>query len=176
MDITKYLKNKDIQVSAEDFDLEKLEKDIRKGYVSSDEVEKARQDALKESTATYTELEDKYNKLEKSYNDIEARNTELTNLNKVANLKTEMVSQGFKKEDLDEVIKLRNSIYQDEEDDSKAISQIKERYGATFFPKIEAVEEKKIEIPEESKFAQPVKKAVDLDVGRKTNIRDIVIK
>lgn len=176
MDITKYLKNKDIQVSADDFDLEKLEKDIRKGYVSSDEVEKARQEALKESTATYTELEDKFNKLEKSYNDIEARNTELTSLNKVANLKTEMVSQGFKKEDLDEVIKLRNSIYQDEQDDSKAISQIKERYGATFFPKIETEVEKKIEIPEESKFAQPVKKAVDLDVGRKTNIRDIVIK
>ena len=56
------------------------------------------------------------------------------------------------------------------------ISQIKERYGATFFPKIETEVEKKIEIPEESKFAQPVKKAVDLDVGRKTNIRDIVIK
>jgi len=176
MEITKYLKNKDLQVSADDFDLEKLEKDIRKGYVSSDEVEKARQEALKESTATYTELEDKFNKLEKSYNDIEARNTELTSLNKVANLKTEMVSQGFKKEDLDEVIKLRNSIYQDEQDDSKAISQIKERYGATFFPKTETAEEKKIEIPEESKFAQPVKKAVDLDVGRKTNIRDIVIK
>ena len=37
MDITKYLKNKDIQVSTDDFDIEKLEKDIRKGYVSSDE-------------------------------------------------------------------------------------------------------------------------------------------
>lgn len=176
MDITKYLKNKDIQVSAEDFDLEKLEKDIRKGYVSSDEVEKARQDALKESTANLSTLENDKNKLEKTLADTEARNAELTNLNRAANLKVEMVSQGFKKEDLDEVIKLRNSIYQDEQDDSKAISQIKERYGATFFPKTETVEEKKIDIPEESKFAQPVKKAVDLDVGRKTNIRDIVIK
>ena len=176
MDITKYLKNKDIQVSAEDFDLEKLEKDIRKGYVLSEEVDKAREDALKESTANYSSLESEKNKLEKTLADMETRNAELTNLNKVANLKTEMVSQGFKKEDLDEVIKLRNSIYQDEEDDSKAISQIKERYGATFFPKTETEVEKKIEIPEESKFAQPVKKAVDLDVGRKTNIRDIVIK
>ena len=123
-----------------------------------------------------TELEEKYNKLEKSYNDIETRNIELTNNIKTKNLEVEMVSQGFKKEDLDEVIKLRNSIYQDEEDDSKAISQIKERYGATFFPKIETEVEKKIEIPEESKFVQPVKKAVDLDVSRKTNIRDIVIK
>ena len=176
MDISKYITNKDIQLSNEDINLEKLENDIRKGYVLSEEVNKAREDALKESTANYSSLESEKNKLEKTLADMETRNAELTNLNKVANLKTEMVSQGFKKEDLDEVIKLRNSIYQDEQDDSKAISQIKERYGATFFPKIETEVEKKIEIPEESKFAQPVKKAVDLDVSRKTNIRDIVIK
>lgn len=176
MEITKYLKNKDLQVSADDFDLEKLEKDIRKGYVLSEEVDKARQDALKESTATYTDLEDKYNKLEKSYNDMEARNAELTNLNKVANLKTEMVSQGFKKEDLDEVIKLRNSIYQDEEDDSKAVSQIKERYGATFFPKVETVEEKKVEIPNENKFDQQIKKPEDVKVSRNSAIASLRIK
>ena len=64
MDITKYLKNKDIQVSNDDLDIEKLEKDIRKGYVLSEEVENARKEALKENTASYTELEEKYNKLE----------------------------------------------------------------------------------------------------------------
>ena len=56
MDISKYITNKDIQLSNDDINIEKLEKDIRKGYVSSDEVDKARKDALKESTATYTEL------------------------------------------------------------------------------------------------------------------------
>ena len=176
MDISKYVTNKDVQLSNDDINIEKLEKDIRKGYVLSDEVSKAVEETKKENTAQYVELEEKYNKLEKTYNDIEARNTELTNNERELKLEVEMVSQGFKKEDLDEVIKLRNSIYQDEQDDSKAISQIKERYGATFFPKIETEVEKKIEIPEESKFAQPVKKTVDLDVGRKTNIRDIVIK
>ena len=111
MEITKYLKNKDVQVSTEDFDLEKLEKDIRKGYVLSEEVENARNEALKESTAKITELDDKYNKLEKSYNDIEARNTELTNANRDYKLQVEMVAQGFKKEDFKEVSTLRNTLY-----------------------------------------------------------------
>ena len=115
MDITKYLTNKDVQLSNDDINIEKLEKDIRKGYVLSEEVEKARQEAIKENTATYTELEDKYNKLEKSYNDIESRNTELTNNTKNLKLQVEMVSQGFKKENLEEISALRNSLYKNEE-------------------------------------------------------------
>ena len=100
MDISKYLTNKDIQLSNDDINLEKLEKDIRKGYVLSEEVENARKEALKESTANYTELEEKYNKLEKSYNDIEARNTSLTNELSGSRLEVEIVSQGFKKENV----------------------------------------------------------------------------
>ena len=171
MDITKYLTNKDIQLSNDDINIEKLEKDIRKGYVSSDEVEKARQDALKESTATYTELEDKYNKLEKSYNDIEARNTLLTNQNKEANLKVEMVSQGFKKEVLGEVAQLRNSLFAEEQDDAKAISMIKEKYSATYFP-IETP--KQIDIPQETNFVQPVKKSEDINITRKTSMSNLI--
>ena len=51
MDISKYITNKDIQLSNDDINIEKLEKDIRKGYVSSDEVEKVRKDTIKENTA-----------------------------------------------------------------------------------------------------------------------------
>ena len=173
MEITKYLKNKDLQVSADDFDLEKLEKDIRKGYVPSEEVDKAREDALKESTAAISKIEEKANKLEKTLADTEARNTELSNTNREANLKVEMVSQGFKKEDLAEVSKLRYSLFADEEDDEKAISMIKEKYSATYFP---TVEEKKVEVPEDTKFAQPVKKNEDINITRKTSIRDLIIK
>lgn len=173
MEITKYLKNKDLQVSADDFDLEKLEKDIRKGYVPSEEVDKAREDALKESTAAISKIEEKANKLEKTLADTEARNTELSNTNREANLKVEMVSQGFKKEDLAEVSKLRYSLFADEEDDEKAISMIKEKYSATYFP---TVEEKKVEVPEDTKFVQPVKKSEDINITRKTSIRDLIIK
>ena len=172
MDITKYLKNKDIELSNDDINIEKLEKDIRKGYVSSDEVEKARSEALKENTASYTELEEKYNKLEKSYNDIETRNTELTNNTKGLKLQVEMVSQGFKKENLEEISALRNSLFKDEEDDAKAISMIKEKYKATYFPE----PEKAVEVPNESEFNSTTKPKEEIKVTRKTSLRDLIIK
>ena len=173
MDISKYITNKDIQLSNDDINIEKLEKDIRKGYVLSEEVENARQEALKQNTATYTELEEKYNKLEKSYNDIEARNTELTNGTKGLKLQVEMVSQGFKKENLEEISALRNSLFKDEEDDAKAVALIKEKYKATYFPETE----KKVEVPNESNFNStnsPEKK--EIVITRKTGIKDLIIK
>ena len=171
MDITKYLTNKDIQLSNDDINIEKLEKDIRKGFVSSEEVEKAREEALKESTASFSEMEGKVNKLEKTLADTEARNAELTNLNKKSRLEVEMVSQGFKKEQLDEVAKLRYSLFPDEEDDNKAISMIKEKYNATYFP-TETV--KQVEIPEETKFNQPIKKSEDINITRKTSMSNLI--
>ena len=173
MDISKYITNKDIQLSNEDINLEKLEKDIRKGYVLSEEVDKARNEALKESTATYTELEEKYNKLEKSYNDIESRNTELTNSTKGLKLQVEMVSQGFKKENLEEISALRNSLFKDEEDDSKAVAMIKEKYKATYFPDTES---KPVDVPNETSFNSTTKPKEEIKVTRKTSLRDLIIK
>lgn len=173
MDITKYLRNKEIQLSQDDIDVEKLEKDIRKGYVLSDEVEKARQEAKTEATTNYTALEEKYNKLEKSYNDIEARNTELTDVKKNLELEVEMVSQGFKKEHLKEISALRNSLFKDEEDNAKAVSQIKEKYKATYFPE---TNDPKPQIPNEPKLDNGVGKASEIKITRKTSLKDLVIK
>ena len=173
MDINKYLTNKDIQLSNDDINLEKLEKDLRKGYVLSEEVDKAREQALKESTATYTELEDKYNKLEKTLTDTETRNAELSSSLNNSRLEVEIISQGFKKDDIGEVSKLRNTIYAEEQDNSKAISMIKERYGATFFPQ---VEEKKVEVPEDTAFNQPTKPQEDIKITRNTKISSLIIK
>lgn len=170
MDIKKYLNNKDIELSNEDINFEKLEKDIRKGYVLSEEVDNARAEALKESNANYSELEDKYTKLEKSYNDMEARNAELTSHEKGLKLQVEMISQGFKKEDLDEVAQLRNSLFANETDDSKAIGLIKEKYGATYFPKTQ------VEIPEETNFNKADVKPKEISITRNTKLRDLVIK
>ena len=174
MDISKYLKNKDVQVSTDDIDIEKLEKDIRKGYVLSEEVDKARNETMKEYTTKYTALEDEKNKLEKSYADLEARNTELTNKNRWVEQKVEMVSLGFKKEDLEEVSKLRNSVYESEEDDVKAFSAIKERYGSTFgFATNEPVQPK---VPEEPSFNSTTKPNNEIKITRNTSIKDLVIK
>ena len=67
MDINKYLTNKDIQLSNEDINFEKLEKDIRKGYVSSEEIENTRKSVTDELNKNYSQLEEKYNQLQKSY-------------------------------------------------------------------------------------------------------------
>ena len=170
MDISKYLTNKDIQLSNEDINFEKLEKDIRKGYVSSEEVENARREAQNESTKAYSELEEKYSKLEKSYNDIEARNTELSNSASGLKLQVEMVSQGFKKEDLDEVAKLRTSLCADETDDAKAVSMIKQKYEATYFPK------KTVDIPNEANFNVAEVKPKEINITRNTKLKDLIIK
>lgn len=173
MDITKYLKNKEIQVSVDDFDIEKLEKDIRKGYVLSEEVDKAKETVMKEYTTKYTALEEEKNKLEKSYADIEARNTELTSNQRELEQRVEMVSLGFKKEDLDEVSKLRNSVYAEEQDDNKAFSSIKERYGSTFgFVK----ELEKPTVPNEPSFNSDTKPSPEIKVTRNTTIKDLIIK
>ena len=173
MDISKYLKNKDIELSNDDINIEKLEKDIRKGYVSSDEIDSVRDEINKEWTSKYTTLEDEKNKLEKSYNDIEARNTELTTNQRGLEQKVEMVSLGFKKEDLDEVSKLRNSVYADETDDVKAFTSIKERYGSTFgFVK----EPEKPSVPEEPSFNSDTKPKQEVKVTRNTSIKDLIIK
>ena len=174
MDISKYSKNKDIQVSNDDFDIEKLERDIRKGYVLSEEVDKARNEAIKEYTTKYTALEEEKNKLEKSYADIEARNTELTNNKRGLEQKVEMVSLGFKKEDLEEVSKLRNSVYESETDDIKAFTAIKERYGSTFgFSKEEP---QKPIVPNEAGFNSTNQPKQEIKVTRNTSIKDLIIR
>lgn len=170
MDISKYLTNKELSISNDDINIEKLTNDIRKGYVSSDEVDKVRKTALEESKKSYSELEDKYTKLQNSYNDIEARNTEFASNEKNLKLQVEMVSQGFKKEQFEEITALRNSLFKDEQDDSKAISSIKEKYKNTYFP------ETTIDVPQESSFETSSKPKEEVKVNRNTRLSNLIIK
>ena len=172
MDITKYLKNKDVELSNEDINLEKLEKDIRKGYVLSEEVENAKKEALKDSTSKYTELETKYNSLDKSYNDLQAKNVEQTNTIGSLKLQVEMMNQGFSKDKFDEVSKLRTSLYAEEQDDAKAISLIKENFQGTYFPKAE----EKAEVPNETPFTTNATPSEPIKITRKTSIKDLLNK
>lgn len=172
MDITKYLNKKDIELSNDDFNIEKLERDIRKGYVLSEEVDNARNEALKESTSKYTELETKYNTLDKSYNDLQAKSVEQTNIIGGLKLEVEMMNQGFSKDKFDEVAKLRSSLYAEEQDDAKAISMIKENFGGTYFPKAE----EKPSVPTETPFTAEKKPAEPIKITRKTSIKDLITK
>lgn len=137
MKITDYLLNKDLKIEEKDFDIEKLTSDLRKGYVKETDVESRLESSKKDweaqSNKNYSELNEKYTSLEKSYNDTVSN---LDKANKELNsekLKVIMMSQGFKKEQFDEVSKLRTSLYADEKDDEKAISGIAEKFKGTYF-------------------------------------------
>ena len=138
MKISDYLTNKDVKISDKDFDMEKLEADIRKGYVKETEIEN-RIDSQKktweaEKGQEFNDLKTKYADLEKSYNDtvsnLDKANKELSS----ERLKTTMMSHGFKKEQFEEVAQLRSSLFADEQDDEKAISGIAEKFKGTYFP------------------------------------------
>mgnify|MGYP001623043555 FL=1 len=137
MKITDYLTNKDVKITDKDFDIEKLENDIRKGYVKETEVESRIDNQKKtweaEKGKEYDDLKTKYADLEKSYNDavsnLDKANKDLSS----ERLKTTMMSHGFKKDQFEEIAKLRSSLFADEQDDEKAIAGIAEKFKGTYF-------------------------------------------
>ena len=177
MDIKKYITNKDIEISENDIDIDKLTKDLRKGYVASSEVDDKVNSALDEykktSKADYDKLKGEFDSLQSSYTDIEKRNTDLADKVKTVSLERTMVEYGFKKDQFDEVSKLRSSLYADETDDDKAISNIKEKYKNTYFP-VEPQE------PTKQKDDKPINngisKPAEPNVNRLTSIKDLLKK
>lgn len=170
MDIKKYIKNKDIEITNEDFDIEKLENDLRKGYELSsgvqDKITSAVNEANKTSKTAFDELQSKYD-------DIEKRNTDLADKVRTVSLERTMVEYGFKKDQFDEVSKMRSSLYGEEKDDDKAISQIKEKFKDTYFPTQPTEPPKaKDDLPINNGNVEPKKP----EVNRFTRIQDILIK
>lgn len=176
MDIKKYLTNKDIEITNDDLDIEKLTKDLRKGYIEETE-------AKANAKATYeTELKDlrksleekanlaesKYTVLENSYNDLNSRYTEQTNQLKQSELRSVALENGFKSSDVEEISKLRTSLYADIQDDNEAVQKIKDRYGKSFF------ENSNTQAPNESKFGSTETKPSDVVITRKTSIKDLM--
>lgn len=170
MNISKYLTNKDITLTNDDLDIDKLTADLRKGYELSSGVDKRIQEAVNDANKTSkVELTD----LQNRYDEIEKRNTDLASKIKTVSLERTMVEHGFTKDQFEEVSKMRTSLFENEADDDKAISQIKEKFKDTYFPK--PVEEKppvKDDLPlnDGRKEPEPIK------VSRNTNIKDIVKK
>jgi hypothetical protein len=151
MDIKKYITNKDIEITNDDINIDKLTQDLRKGYVSSDEVDSkvktAVEEANKTSSGTLADLQSKYDDISKKYEDVEARNVSLTESNKRVELERDMASYGFKKENFEEVSKLRNSLYA-EDDNETALSKIGEKFKGTYFPESNKV----ADVPNEPGF------------------------
>lgn len=171
MDIKKYIKNKDIELSNDDFNIDKLESDLRKGFVSQDEVEERVSKAVEEvkvsSKTEYDTLKKQYEELQNNVNDYEKRNTDLVEKNKSLSLENVMTRAGFKEEDFKDISAMRYSMY-GELDDVKAIDSIKEKYKNTYFPT--QPEKPKDDLP----INNGVSKPVEPKVNRLTKIKDLM--
>ena len=168
MDITKYLK-KDVEISNDDIDMERLTNDLRKGYVVEKDYQERLQkefdtklaESSKESTQKYTTLQNDYDSLTAKYD-------ELVNQNKTNSLKVSILSNGFKSDDIDEVAKLRTTMYADITDDNEALTKVKERYKQVYFDtKVDTA-------PNEAKMntTPPVEHKVE--ITRNTSLKDMM--
>lgn len=173
LDITKYLKNKDITISNDDLDLDKMSKDLYKGYTKNSDIKEpdysgyVKKEDFDKLQSDYTTLENNYNTTVKTLSDTNDKMARVS-------LESKLVRKGFKEENFDEVVKLRNSLYADEKDDQKAVDSIAERFKNTYF-----AEEKKPYTPAPNENGgvngNNGSKTNDIKITRNTSIKDLII-
>lgn len=173
LDITKYLKNKDITISNDDLDLDKMSKDLYKGYTKNSDIKEpdysgyVKKEDFDKLQSDYTTLENNYNTTVKTLSDTNDKMARVS-------LESKLVRKGFKEENFDEVVKLRNSLYADEKDDQKAVDSIAERFKNTYF-----AEEKNPYTPAPNENGgvngNNGSKTNDIKITRNTSIKDLII-
>lgn len=166
MDIKKYITNKDITLTNDDIDIDKLTNDLRKGYELTSEVDAKIKSAVDEANKT---SKNAFDDLQGKYDDIEKRNTDLADRVKKVSLERTMVEYGFNKDQFDEVSKMRSSLYGEEVDDDKAISQIKEKFKDTYFPTPKEEPKPKDDLPLGNSVPEPK----EIKVTRTTPIKNL---
>lgn len=135
MDIKKYLTKKDVEITNDDIDIEKLQKDLTKGLYTEDD--------LKAKVTETKSLNEKLATLQADYDSLSNKYAEQSQTLKDKNLLNVMLEQGFKSGSFEEVSKLRQSLYGDEPDDAKAVQKVKEHFAKVYFddPKEQAPNE-----------------------------------
>ena len=94
LDITKYLKNKDITISNDDLDLEKLSNDMRKGYTKNSDIKApdytgyVKKDDFDKLQTDYTTLETNYNNTIKTLGETNEKMARIS-------LESKLVRKGF---------------------------------------------------------------------------------
>ncbi len=178
IDLSKYVTNKDVSISNDDFDMDKLETDLYKGYTSNAEVDKRIKDSTKGmiNKADYDKLQSDYSTLDSNYKN-QTQTLADTN-SKIARvtLENKLIRKGFKEEDFNDVINIRNSIYKDEKDDSKAIDEIAEKFKNTYFPETNNNSTPFTPAPNEAPLKTDTQKVDDIKITRKTSVKDLLIK
>lgn len=175
IDLTKYLKNKDIKLKNDDFDLDAMSKDLYNGYTKNEDIKPPTDMVSKEDferlQSDYTTLEGNYNTTVKTLSDTNSKMARVS-------LESKLVRKGFKEEQFDEIIKLRNSLYADEKDDQKAVDNIAEKFKNTYFassnsnnnnPYTPAPDEGGMQ----NKGTSNGNVGKDIKITRKTSIRDL---
>lgn len=168
MDIKKYLK-KDVELSNDDIDVEKLTEDLRKGYVVekdlTDRLKKEYETELANKTKEYTS---KIATMQNDYDSLSAKYNDTANQIKTSNLKVSILSNGFKSEDIEEVAKLRTTMYGEITDDNEALEKVKERYKQVYFDtKVDTA-------PEEGKMQTTPQVENKPEITRNTSIKDLM--
>lgn len=176
MDITKYLKNKDITISNDDLDIETMEKDLRKGYTKNSDIPKPdysgyiEKDKFDKLQSDYTTLENNYNSNIKNLSETNERMARI-------NLENKLVRKGFKDSDFEEVVKLRTSLYGEEKDDQKAVDLIAEKFKDTYFKNPETTPTPNYDkAPNENGGVNGGgSKPNEIKITRQTSIKDLLV-
>lgn len=171
MDIKKYLTNKDIEVTNDDFNIEKLQNDLTKGLYTEDYLKEELAKAKKGYDDETKSLNEKLATLQTEYDSLTNKYAEQTQNLKDKNLLNVMLEQGFKSSSFDEVSKLRTSLYGDEPDDTKAVQKVKEHFGKVYF------ETTKEQAPNEGSFnAKNSNEGQDIVITRNTSLSQLIKK
>ena len=175
IDITKYLKNKDVKITNDDFDFNAMEKDLYKDYTKNSDI-KPPKDMV--SKADYDKLQTDYSALETNYNNtIKTLNDTNTKMARVS-LESKLVRKGFEEKDFDEVVKLRNSLYADEKDDQKAVDAIAEKFKNTYLQETDNKGNNYTPAPNEAGMSGKNANdnaGKDIKITRNTSIKDMMI-
>lgn len=174
IDVTKYLKNKDVKVTNDDFDFDKMSKDLYKGYTKDSDI-KAPTDVV--SKSDYDSLTTKYSELENNYNNTVKALSDTNDKMARVSLESKLTRKGFDESSFDEVIKIRQSVYNEEKDDSKAIDLIADKFKDTYF-KDKQSNPIFTKAPDEASFSGAVSNVGSSSpkVTRNTSIKDLFIK
>lgn len=179
IDLNNYLKNKEVKINNDDFDFDAMQKDLYNGYTKNEDIKPPKDMVSKED---YTNLQKSYTELENNYNNTVKTLSDTNDKMARVSLESKLVRKGFKEEDFDEVVKLRNSLYAEEKDDQKAVDGIAEKFKNTYFASETKIDEPKTPFtpaPNESGLngaKNSDKKETDIKITRKTSLKDLMIK
>lgn len=170
MDIKKYLK-KDVEISNDDIDFDKLTADLRNGYVKEKDITERHKKEYEQNLADKTnEYTTKIATMQNDYDSLTAKYNETANQVKASNLNVAILSKGFRAEDIEEVSKLRTTMYKDIADDNEALGKVEERFGKVFF------ETKVDPAPNEGKMNTTPPAEQVPEITRNTSIKDLIKK